>query len=57
MQALSIVAFLLTGSAGIVLLLMKKHRLLFSQMPALLVFLLLDLLLYGLLPMQLLHGR
>ena len=49
MQTLSIAAFLLTGSAGIVLLLMKKHRLLFSQMPALLVFLLLDLPLYGIL--------
>ncbi len=49
MQALSIAAFLLTGSAGIVLLLIKKHRLLFSQMATLLIFLLLDLPLYGIL--------
>lgn len=49
MQALNVAAILLTGSACSVLLLQARHRLLICRIPALVIFLLLDLPLYGIL--------
>ena len=49
MQALNVAAILLTGSACSVLLLQARNRLLICRIPALVIFLLLDLPLYGIL--------
>ena len=49
MQALNVAAILLTGSACSVLLLQARNRLLIYRIPALVIFLLLDLPLYGIL--------
>ena len=49
MQALNVAAILLTGSACSVLLLQARHRLLICRIPALVIFLLLGLPLYGIL--------
>ena len=55
MQALNVAAILLTGSACSVLLLQARHRLLICRIPALVIFLLLDLPLYGILLLSLIH--